>query len=1263
MKKIRSTSAAGATALAALCSALSAFPAAAQAPTIIYTVSGDWKASVFGDVGGLDKISAENFEIAEKEAGTVSLRSLNDRGKIASTSEGIAYYYREVSASADFELRATASVSSFARNNQVSFGIMLRDKVYMNEFVKADLGSYLALGPLGAANPTAQFVFQRTPDGLTRTGDIVKSQPPGPGTSYRISFKKTGDQYILSFGDEAPVAINGFPAFTGNARYIGLFTSRNTAVKFSELSFSAGERKLADLIVDGSLAKTRYRVGETLDLRGLRVSALWEGGATEELKAADYIVFGFDSAAAGEANLMISYGGAMKLLPYTVVPLVCTSLSVMAYPVKTEYYLGDTFDSSGLRVLAAYDEGYRVAEIGQDYYELRIAGELAAGQVFTKPGSARVTIGSIETAGTQTGFDVTVKPAKLLGISIGRPPAKTAYFVGEQIDLSGMTVIASYDDGSKPRLSRDEYQASNLDSKSPGSRTVYIEHKGKKANLPVTVKKRALLGLELASRPRTTYALGERFDPAGLALSLAYDNGDREDLAPAAYALDTSRVDFAKGGIYEAHILPKDKSIRALALPVAVRAASLPEWRSIRFGQSTSDGGNYIERMPDGAVRVVALEGAGKVATDHDGIAFYYTVLDAKADNFELSADIQVLAYAKEPHDGQESFGIMARDALGIAGNSGIAASNFAALGGFSGGTRNTNGTQLFVRTGVTSLDGAGSAGIQRAMIDYEKPAAATTYPAKPYRLTLAKTNSGFSGRLNGGEEFFFWEPELLGPMDDKIYVGFFAARLATIEVRNISLKVTAAAADAARLLPPPAKTDPRLDLLSLDKSPQLDYRLVLRSNVAGSLTVKKGKDVLVRDREIAADAELALPAALAEGGTTPFTVALVPDDRQLLSSYATLVRSILVTEKSYAPGADIRVSPAGKPDGAGTTESPLDLDTAIAFVAPGQRILVAAGTYERYKALIIPRFNDGKPGALKHLIAAPGSRPVLDFSKRSDGVILSGDFWRVEGIDVTNSAANFKGFTVGGNDNVVARCRFYGNGDTGMQISRTDILLVDKAKWPSRNLVLECESFDNVDPSENNADGFAAKLTSGEGNVFRGCSSHNNIDDGWDLYTKAGTGAIGAVLVEDCVAFDNGKTTKGMPGKGDKNGFKLGGEGVAVPHIVRNCLSYRNGAAGFTSNSNPAVVIERAFSYDNAGPNFSFGLYAGSVPAYKTKELFSFKSANGIKDSYPAAAPEAGGYLFDGSWSRNPIGWVLQRDGFMEALKAAGFKPEQLQK
>ena len=134
------------------------------------------------------------------------------------------------------------------------------------------------------------------------------------------------------------------------------------------------------------------------------------------------------------------------------------------------------------------------------------------------------------------------------------------------------------------------------------------------------------------------------------------------------------------------------------------------------------------------------------------------------------------------------------------------------------------------------------------------------------------------------------------------------------------------------------------------------------------------------------------------------------------------------------------------------------------------------------------------------------------------------------------------------------------------------------------------------------NADGFGAKLTVGEGNRFVGCKSHNNVDDGWDLYTKVGTGAIGAVTLENCESYRNGwrlnpDGTETPYNAGGNNGFKCGGENVAVQHMLINCKAYGNGNNGITTNSNPALKIVNCQVYDNAGANVR--LYSAKPDEY----------------------------------------------------------------
>ncbi|MCD0446827.1 right-handed parallel beta-helix repeat-containing protein [Glycomyces sp. A-F 0318] len=293
------------------------------------------------------------------------------------------------------------------------------------------------------------------------------------------------------------------------------------------------------------------------------------------------------------------------------------------------------------------------------------------------------------------------------------------------------------------------------------------------------------------------------------------------------------------------------------------------------------------------------------------------------------------------------------------------------------------------------------------------------------------------------------------------------------------------------------------------------------------------------------------------------------------------------------AGGDELYVAPNGSSNASGTQSDPTSLVSAIDRIDPGGRIYVRGGTYNLSSTVHIEPGNDGSSGNRTELFAYSGETPVLNFSAQSEdsanrGLAIGGDWWHIRGIIVEHAGDN--GILLGGNSNIIERVVTRHNADTGLQIARYTAG-APSSEWPSNNLILSSESHDNVDSDGEDADGFAAKLTSGDGNVFRYCVAHNNIDDGWDLYTKDDTGPIGEVTIEDSLSYDNGTLSNGgQAGNGDRNGFKLGGEDIAVDHTVVRSIAIDNGKHGFTYNSNPgSMTISNNLAIGNGERNFNF--------------------------------------------------------------------------
>ncbi|MFI6183234.1 RICIN domain-containing protein [Nonomuraea sp. NPDC051191] len=349
-------------------------------------------------------------------------------------------------------------------------------------------------------------------------------------------------------------------------------------------------------------------------------------------------------------------------------------------------------------------------------------------------------------------------------------------------------------------------------------------------------------------------------------------------------------------------------------------------------------------------------------------------------------------------------------------------------------------------------------------------------------------------------------------------------------------------------------------------------------------------------------------------------------------------------------PAGALYVSPNGRDGATGTRSDPTTLTSAITRVAAGGTIYLRGGTYAFSQTVTIAPGNDGTASARKKLSAYPGETPVLNFAAQSEdpanrGLAVNGSYWHLYGIIVERAGDN--GIFVGGSDNIVERSETRFNRDTGLQLSRiaSD---TPQSRWPSRNLILSTVSHDNADSDGEDADGFAAKLTVGPGNVFRYAVSRNNIDDGWDLYTKPDTGPIGPVTVEDSLSYGNGTLSDGsQAGNGDRNGYKLGGEDIKVNHVVRRNIAYRNGKHGFTYNRNPGTMtIAGNVSIDNTERNFSFD--AGTSVF---RDNTSCRSGGGANDKIVGDADASDQFWSGSNGSRcsaygGALNWSFAADG-----------------
>ena len=207
----------------------------------LWANAGIFKGTVFGNVGGNDKI-ASKFKLESLDNGNINI-AVNGAGKIASTADGIAMYYYRVPANSNFTITAKATVNSFTSNDQVSFGLMARDDMYVDQNNNNTLGDYVAAGPLKLTKKGSVWnCFARKSGALTQGGTCANEIKAGE--TYNLKIESNTDGYACTFGNEETIT-GGFDfkltSVDSEYVYVGMYVARSADVTFSDVK----------LVVDG----------------------------------------------------------------------------------------------------------------------------------------------------------------------------------------------------------------------------------------------------------------------------------------------------------------------------------------------------------------------------------------------------------------------------------------------------------------------------------------------------------------------------------------------------------------------------------------------------------------------------------------------------------------------------------------------------------------------------------------------------------------------------------------------------------------------------------------------------------------------------------------------------------------------------------------------------------------------------------------------------------------------------------------------------
>ena len=206
--------------------------------------------------------------------------------------------------------------------------------------------------------------------------------------------------------------------------------------------------------------------------------------------------------------------------------------------LKTEYELNETPDFSGVRVQVIYNDE-TTKEVGAD--------ELTFSKLDTSlVGDKKLTI----TFGSKS-IEVNVKvkgrsidTVVLTGIEYQSGLPESIYETSQPLDLTSLTIIAHYSDGTKGVVERNKIttNVSELDFSTAGKKTVVIKYQDKTCEYVIEVLEVKIVKIEVdAESIDTVVKAGETLDISNIKVYAIYSNNERILISNTDPKLDLER--------------------------------------------------------------------------------------------------------------------------------------------------------------------------------------------------------------------------------------------------------------------------------------------------------------------------------------------------------------------------------------------------------------------------------------------------------------------------------------------------------------------------------------------------------------------------------------------------------------------------------------------------------------------------------------------------------------------------------------------------
>lgn len=164
-------------------------------------------------------------------------------GALCSTNDGICGMFKQISIKNNFIIEVDATIEKVSYIDQAGFGIMLRDDLYLNQKTPKEIitSNYIVSGVITDAKSYIVNYKRESTTEISRSSNIVH-HPYQENDTFKLSLERMGQRVVARASGADFVYENeyldfDFQAHDFNYMYLGLFSTKGTIVKYSNIKF------------------------------------------------------------------------------------------------------------------------------------------------------------------------------------------------------------------------------------------------------------------------------------------------------------------------------------------------------------------------------------------------------------------------------------------------------------------------------------------------------------------------------------------------------------------------------------------------------------------------------------------------------------------------------------------------------------------------------------------------------------------------------------------------------------------------------------------------------------------------------------------------------------------------------------------------------------------------------------------------------------------------------------------------------------------